>query len=139
MFIIIIVIVILFRVFSGYSYPAPHSFEIHIEGGFSLGVIGFSSVEKNNHLNLLIHLLSVFEHKYGARPMLDIGDKIQFLSSKTPQITQNDMYIKTVLVGASLVAQWLRICLLMQGTRVRALVWEDPTCRRATRPVSHNY
>ena len=26
--------------------------------------------------------------------------------------------------GASLVAQWLRICLLMQGTRVRALVWE---------------
>ena len=34
-------------------------------------------------------------------------------------------------------AQWLRICLLMQGTRVRALVWEDPTCRGATGPVSH--
>ena len=29
---------------------------------------------------------------------------------------------------ASLVAQWLRVCLPMQGTRVRALVWEDPTC-----------
>ena len=41
--------------------------------------------------------------------------------------------------GASLVAQQLRICLLMQGTRVRALVWEDPTCRGATRPMSHNY
>ena len=40
---------------------------------------------------------------------------------------------------ASLVAQWLRICLLMQGTRVRALIWEDPTCRGATGPVSHNY
>ena len=40
--------------------------------------------------------------------------------------------------GASLVAQWLRICLLMQGTRVRALAWEDPTCRRAAGPVSHN-
>ena len=40
---------------------------------------------------------------------------------------------------ASLVAQWLGICLPMQGTRVRALVWEDPTCRRATKPVSHNY
>ena len=40
---------------------------------------------------------------------------------------------------ASLVAQWLRICLPMQGTRVRALVWEDPTCRGATGPVSHNY
>ena len=41
--------------------------------------------------------------------------------------------------GASLVAQWLRIRLPMRGTWVRALVWEDPTCRRATRPVSHNY
>ena len=40
---------------------------------------------------------------------------------------------------ASLVAQWLRICLPMQETLVRALVWEDPTCRGATRPVSHNY
>ena len=42
-------------------------------------------------------------------------------------------------LGASLVAQWLRICLLMQGTRVRALVWEDPTCHGATGPVSHSY
>ena len=41
--------------------------------------------------------------------------------------------------AASLVAQWLRICLLMKGTRVRALVWEDPTCRGATGPVSHSY
>ena len=41
--------------------------------------------------------------------------------------------------GAFLVAQWLRICLPMQGTQVQALVWEDPTCRGATRPVSHNY
>ena len=47
-------------------------------------------------------------------------------------------YIK-ILIGASLVAQWLRICLLMQGTRVQALVWEDPTCHGATGPVSHNY
>ena len=40
---------------------------------------------------------------------------------------------------ASLVAQWLGVCLPMQGTWVRALVWEDPTCRGTTRPVSHNY
>ena len=40
---------------------------------------------------------------------------------------------------ASLLAQWLGVCLPVQGTRVRALVWEDPTCRGATRPVSHNY
>ena len=39
----------------------------------------------------------------------------------------------------SLVAQWLRIRLLMQGTRVRSLVREDPTCRGATKTVHHNY
>ena len=27
----------------------------------------------------------------------------------------------------------------MQGTRVQALVQEDPTCRGATKPVRHNY
>ncbi|KAJ8798301.1 hypothetical protein J1605_001426 [Eschrichtius robustus] len=41
--------------------------------------------------------------------------------------------------GTSLVAQWLRICLPMQGSQVRALVWEDPTCHEATKPVRHNY
>ena len=40
---------------------------------------------------------------------------------------------------ASLVAQWLRIRLPMQGTWVWALVQEDATCRRATKPVHHNY
>ena len=39
----------------------------------------------------------------------------------------------------SLVAQWLRIRLPMQGPQVRALVREDPTCRRTTKPVRHNY
>ena len=42
------------------------------------------------------------------------------------------------LEQASLVVQWLRILLPMQGTQVWALVWEDPTCRRATKPVRHN-
>ena len=46
--------------------------------------------------------------------------------------------IKMVL-GASLVVHWLGVCLPMRGTRVRALVWEDPICRGATGPVSHNY
>ncbi|KAJ8780720.1 hypothetical protein J1605_000763 [Eschrichtius robustus] len=41
--------------------------------------------------------------------------------------------------GAFLVVQWLRICLPMQGTWVRALVWEDPTCHGATKPMQHNY
>ena len=54
-------------------------------------------------------------------------------------------YVKTKVrlrimgLRASLVAQWLRILLPVPGTRVRALVREDPTCHRATKPVSHNY
>ena len=44
-----------------------------------------------------------------------------------------------MVLGASLVAQWLRIHLPMQGTRVWALVQEDPTCFEATKPVHHNY
>ena len=47
--------------------------------------------------------------------------------------------IKNSQVGTSLVAQWLRIRLPMQGTWVRTLVWEDPTCHGATKPVCHNY
>ena len=48
-------------------------------------------------------------------------------------------FLKKLKIGASVVVQWLRIRLPMQGTRVRALVWEDPTCHGATGPVSHNY
>ena len=43
------------------------------------------------------------------------------------------------LSWASLVSQWLRICLPMQGTRVQALVPEDPTYREAAKPMRHNY
>ena len=52
-------------------------------------------------------------------------------------LISREMKIKTTIRGASLVAQWLRICLPMQGTQVRALVWEDPICYGATGPVSH--
>ena len=41
--------------------------------------------------------------------------------------------------GTSLVARWSRIRLPMQGTQVQALIQEDPTCRRATKPMCHNY
>ena len=47
--------------------------------------------------------------------------------------------IKMAIWGTSLVAQWLSIHLPMQGTRVRSLVREDPTCCRATKPVCHNH
>ena len=47
--------------------------------------------------------------------------------------------VKKCWPGTSLVAQWLRIRLPMQGTWVRALVPEDPTCRGAAKPMHHNY
>ena len=59
--------------------------------------------------------------------------------TKIPQAVWCSQKKKKTNTQASLVAQWLRICLPMQGTRVRALVWEDPTCHGATKPVSHNY
>ena len=43
------------------------------------------------------------------------------------------------LLRTSLVVQWIRICLPMQGTWVRSLVWEDPTCFGATMPVHLYY
>ena len=43
------------------------------------------------------------------------------------------------LRGDSLVVQWLRICLPMQGTWVQSLVQEDPTGLGATKTMCHNY
>ena len=53
--------------------------------------------------------------------------------------TTDQSTVLKIMFWASLVVQWLRIRLPMQGARVRALVWEDPTCNRATKPVHHNY
>ena len=66
---------------------------------------------------------------YSNNPLMNYGLKL-FLQV---------FYLKMVLIRTSLVAQWLRIHLPMQGTWVRALVWEDPTCHGATKPVRHNY
>ena len=60
-----------------------------------------------------------------------------FFLKSTIQKKQNH-YLENIS-AASLVAQWLRIRLPRQGTRVRALIWEDPTCRGATKPMRHNY
>ena len=50
-----------------------------------------------------------------------------------------DTTLENNLLRASLVVQWLTVCLPMQGTQVQALVREDPTCCGATKPVCHNY
>ena len=65
--------------------------------------------------------------------------EVQSLNHWTAREVPVTNKFKKVNIRASLVAQWLRIRLPMQGTRVRALVWEDPTCRGATKPVHHNY
>ena len=55
-----------------------------------------------------------------------------------PEYLSNFSNIKK-RIGTSLVVQWLRICLPMHGTWVRALVWEDLTCCGAAKPMRHNY
>ena len=65
--------------------------------------------------------------------------KLTFYLNNSYVREANEMHeIRRKNYRASLVAQWLRICLLMQETRVRALVWEDPTCHGAAGPVSHS-
>ena len=58
-------------------------------------------------------------------------------SHESPTLTSTQRVTNLALrpnyVGTSLVAQWLRIHLPMQGT------WEDPTCCGATNLVCHNY
>ena len=44
-----------------------------------------------------------------------------------------------IILRTSLVAQWIRFCLPMQGAWVQSLVKEDSTCFRATKVVYHNY
>ena len=64
---------------------------------------------------------------------------ICFLSYKCVPIYNHFGSIRNCCLGTSLVVQWLRILLTMQGTRVWSLVWEDPTCRGETKPVCHDY
>ena len=58
-------------------------------------------------------------------------------SSSKPHITIE--HLKTAEFGAFLVVQWLRIRLAMQRIPVQSLVWADPKCLRATKPMRHNH
>ena len=54
-------------------------------------------------------------------------------------VTLTRILIQKSLFGTSLVVQWLRIHLPVQGTWVRSLVQEDLPCRGwVTKPVGHN-
>ena len=80
------------------------------------------------HLFHLYYLFSFCLNYFKAKPLLCYFTPVSV-----------SIYILKKLSGASLVAQWLRICLPMQGTQVRALVRVDPTCLGATKPMHHNY
>ena len=51
-------------------------------------------------------------------------------------LTTHDHDFRTAGDWASLVVQWLRICLPMQ---IQSLLWQDPKCYKAAKPMSHNY
>ena len=82
--------------------------------------------------------LETILQSYSNQDSMVLAQKQKYRSVEQDRKPRDKPMHKKGSPWASLVAQWLRICLPMQGTRVRALVWEDPTCRGATRPVSHN-
>ena len=47
--------------------------------------------------------------------------------------------VKKTYFRTSLMAQWIGICMLMQGTQVRSLAWDDPTYCGAAKPTHQNY
>ena len=56
----------------------------------------------------------------------------------TPGNFPGSSVVKTPCSQTSLVAQWMRLCLPMQETQVRSLVWEDPICHGATKLMCHH-
>ena len=71
--------------------------------------------------------------------LIDQIRNLKFGNFKKTERTDLGHKFKKLAEGTSVVAQWLRTRLPMQGTRVQALVPEDPTCCGATKPVRHNY
>ena len=101
-------------------------------------IAAFSVNISLNHIHILIKSISSFlsskmVHVFCA----DFQEILNFKGIYDPYFSRR--INQKFYPWASLVAQWLRVCLPVQGTRVRALVWEDPTCHGATGPVSHNY
>ena len=72
-------------------------------------------------------------------PEFQWADQLLIREGRGWESREKQIVKQSNLGGTSLVVQWSRTHLPMQGTRVWALVWEDPTCHRATKPVSHNY
>ena len=113
---------------TAYHYPRKNQnpkFEVQ----FLLNVYRFHSIVKSQNRHKLLTVCTLFSEFNNFNILFNSGT-IFF---------PFDSLSKFPFLWASLVAQWLRICLLMQRTRVQALIWEDPTCCGATGSVSHNY
>ena len=64
------------------------------------------------------------------------------LSLRISHITSLSLHFffcKMEWAGTSLVVQWLRIHLPVQGTWARSLIWEGSTCCGVTEPACHSY
>ena len=64
--------------------------------------------------------------------------KLTYSFSNILMWRDNSNHVKK-LFSPSLVVQWIRICLPMQGTQVGSWVQEDSACIGATKPEHHNY
>ena len=84
------------------------------------------------NLTYQISLISLASLLYKEREQIFLDVPLTFW--KIPKLVQG----KKKTSWASLVVQWLGVRLPVQGTRVRALVREDPMCRGATEPVCHS-
>ena len=84
---------------------------------------------------------SLYSHRFNNWGVSNVRLKVFIYHQLFWILMSEGLYICLIKIcpGTSLVVQWLRIRLPKQGTRVRALVQEDPTCRGATKPVHHNY
>ena len=98
--------------------PTPHQERMH-------HCNGLNACPPNSYIEILMLYGMIFKDGTSERCLL-LGHEDRTLINQSHAL------------WASLVAQWLRIRLPMQGTRARALVQKDPICR-GTKPVRHNH
>ena len=98
------------------------------------GAIAFSDI----YIIYIYYCTSTILHlkkKTNSKPRL----RWRSLLDKTACLLSWFLSLKIQFAGTFLVVQGLRIPLLMQGTRVLSMVWEDSSCLGTTKPVRHNY
>ena len=91
--------------------------------------------EKGN--SLAVQRLRLRACTAGSEGSILVGELRSCMLHSAAKKNKNKIFFK--MEGSSLMVQWLRIHLPMQGTGVQSLVQEDPTCHGATKPVRHNY